>query len=62
MNNREHQSEIPTLSGRVVITSSGNLAQHFPPRTVITLPHDRLPVNAADVSVFPLLLTDYLIL
>ncbi|MBE9191605.1 lactate dehydrogenase [Gloeocapsopsis crepidinum LEGE 06123] len=51
MNNRE-QSKIPTLPGRVVITASGNLAQkvaqQFPPETVITLPHDRIVLDAPD--------------
>lgn len=51
MNHREH-SKIPALSGRVVITSSGNLAQkvaqQFPPETVITVPHDRIALDAPD--------------
>lgn len=55
MNNWEHQFEIPTLPGRVVITSSGNLAQqviqHFPPGTVITLPHDRISSEVPDIFV-----------
>lgn len=54
MNNQE-QSKIPTLPGRVVITSSGNLAQkvaqQFPPETVITLPHERIALDAPDTFV-----------
>jgi phosphoglycerate dehydrogenase-like enzyme len=50
MSDRIHESEY--LPGHVVVTSSGNLAQqiahHFSPETVITLPHDRIVLDAPD--------------
>ncbi|PPS43329.1 NAD(P)-dependent oxidoreductase [Chroococcidiopsis sp. TS-821] len=50
MSDRIHESKY--LPGRVVVTSSGNLAQriahHFSTGTVITLPHDRVVLDAPD--------------
>ncbi|PIG93787.1 NAD(P)-dependent oxidoreductase [Gloeocapsopsis sp. IPPAS B-1203] len=53
MSDRIHESE--NLPGRVVVTSSDDLAQriadHFSPGTVITLPHDRVVLDAPDTFV-----------
>ena len=48
-------SEAQALPGRVVITTYGNLveqiASQFPPKTVITLPHERVRFDAPDTFV-----------